>query len=359
MATTSTPPSFPSTTVDNTSASISSSTSVFTTIPHDILRAHILTRLDGLSLVSTACTSNELHSLSSQEDLWANICHSTWPSTSTPRLRHVISNFPSGPRSFFSHSFPLLLLSAAAAASPPMNRDRPPSELISAVDIFYRGDLIFSKVVETETASGWFRCSPFRIDMLEPKDTCHTPIPHPESIDMCQRLGEDLTLSWILVDPDWARAMNVSGQRPVSVQRHWLSGEVHAQFSVVLAGGSRSGRGRRRGEWVQCGIVVTCGGGVEGGGMHVRGVTLQVEDLDGAYLNGKEALGILDGAFEGRKGISGRRVREGKRRYEEFLEMKRERKERELKLEGTLDMLCVGFGVLLFATLGLYYLLCR
>ncbi|KAF2307665.1 hypothetical protein GH714_030676 [Hevea brasiliensis] len=343
-----TPSPFPSTAETATVHQGGCSSSISAVHP-DILQTHVLTLLDGPSLASASCSSTELNSLASQDDLWTNICRSTWPSTEMPRLRQVISTFPNGPRSFFSAAFPLLTIDQASATS--LVTPHRPSELISAVDIYHRNELIFSRVVETETESGWFRCSPFRIDMLDPKDTCATPIPHPETQDACRELAEELTLSWILIDATGRRAMNLSSHKPVSVQRHWLSGEVHARFVSILAGEKGSST-----EFVQCGIVLTCGGGTAGGGMHVREVSVQVEDMDGMFMNGKDSLGILNRSFEGKKGIKGRSEEEGRRRYEGFLEMKRERKERKLRTEGTLDTLCVGFGFLILVCLGFVFL---
>ncbi|KAJ8899615.1 hypothetical protein K2173_018589 [Erythroxylum novogranatense] len=317
------------------------------TIHPDIIRTHILTRLDGATLASASCASRELNSMSSREELWANICHATWPSTDDPRLSHVISTFPDGPRSFFSNAFPLI--DVLQTSTSVVDNNSRPSELISAVDIHYRDNLIFTKVVETETVSAWFRCSPFRIDMLEPKDTCPTPVPHPETEDSCRELAEELTLSWILIDPSGRRAVNLSSHKPVIVQRHWLSGEVHARFAAIVGGE----RGTPR-EVVNCGIVVTWGGGGEGRGMQVREVSLQVEDAEGMYLDGKDSLVILKRALESRE--RRKRIREegARRRFEEFVEKKRERKERMMRREGRLDMLCVTFGVFLFASLGLF-----
>ncbi|KAB2631771.1 F-box protein [Pyrus ussuriensis x Pyrus communis] len=230
-----------------------------------------------------------------------------------------------------------------------------PYELISAVDIYHRGKLILSKVIETETVTGWFRYSPFRIDLLDPKDVVPTHIKYPEGqeADTCRELGDDLTLSWILIDPTGRRALNLSSHAPVSVQRHWLSGELHAQFASILAGEKGTAS-----EDVQCGIFVTCGGS-EGGEMQVREVSLQVEDMDGMHLNGREGLVILDRALEGRKGRKGRRrVGEGKKRYEEYLQRTKERKERKLRTEGTLDTLCVAFGVFGFFIFW-SFILCR
>ncbi|KAJ6698397.1 hypothetical protein OIU79_011831 [Salix purpurea] len=186
--------------------------------------------------------------------------------------------------------------------------------------------------------------------MLDPKDTCRTPIPNSGTEETCHDLAGDLSLSWILIDPTRLRSMNLSSHKPVSVQRHWLSGEVHARFATVLAAGERGSAS----ECVQCGIVVTCGGGGQGGEMDVRGVSLQVEDMDGVFLDGEGSLGIFSAGFEGKKGMSGRREIEGRKRYEMFLGRKRERKERKLKKEGTLDMLCVSFGVMVFFSLGLF-----
>ncbi|XP_052175921.1 probable F-box protein At2g36090 [Diospyros lotus] len=306
-----------------------SGATLFSDVHGDVVEAHILARLDGPTLAAASCASSQLHSLCSQDHLWAAVCHSTWPSTAaSPRLRHLISAFPGGPRSFFSLSFPLLLPSTATPTT------SPPPELISAVDIHYKNKLIFSKVQETETTTSWFRCSPFRVDLLDLKDTVATAFRHPDGDCSCAELAEEMTLSWVLIDPLNQRAANLSSHKSVSVQRHWLSGEVQVQFATVLGAS----------ETVQCGIVVTCGGS-EGGEMQVREVSLQVEDMDGMHLTGKDSMDILHQALGGKKEniIKDREV-EGRRRYREYLEMKRNRRDKKLRIEGTLDMLCVAFG---------------
>ncbi|GMN39425.1 hypothetical protein TIFTF001_008644 [Ficus carica] len=316
----------------------------------DIIGAHILTRLDGPTLASAAAASYQLHSLSREPSLWADICRSTWPSTASPRVAEVISCFPGCHRSFFSDSFPLPVdhdrhhhgvdRDNHAAA---INLDRMP-ELISAVDVHYRGRLILSKVVETETSSGWFRCSPFRVDLLHPKDVVPTEIPFPrdDDDDTCRDIAEGLTLSWIVIDPIGRRAMNLSSHKPVEVQRHWLSGEVHVRFAAVL------GKQGSSSEFVQCGVQVTCGGSHFL--LQVREVCLVVEDMDGTHLKGRESLVILQRALDGKRGK--RREEEGRKRYQEYLERKRERKERKVRTEGTLDMLfAIFFGAFAFSLL--------
>ncbi|XP_059646628.1 probable F-box protein At2g36090 [Cornus florida] len=332
----------------------------FAAVHPDLLRSHILTRLDGPTLASASSASSQLHALAADDHIWTNICHSTWPSSSAPRIRHIISTFPNGGRSFFADSFPLALPDPTTNSPSNLHPPSPsPSsssspELISAVDIHYQNKLIFTKVQETETLTGWFLCSPFRIDLLDPKDMVHTAIKHPKGDDMCTDLAEEMSLSWIVIDPITRRSMNLSSYKPVSVQRHWLSGEVQVRFASILAGDKKGSAS----ELVQCGIVVTCGASEEGE-MQVREVNLQVDDMDGMFLTGKESLVILQRALEGKRGKGGRkREEEGRGIYQEYLERKRERGERKLRTEGTLDTLCVGFGLSIFA-LFCFFVLCR
>ncbi|XP_006339141.1 probable F-box protein At1g60180 [Solanum tuberosum] len=345
-----------------------------------IIEAHILTRLDGPTLASTSCSSATLHRLSSENHLWSRACHSTWPSTATPRISHVISTFPdAGHRTFFSQSFSLpssenkqihdlesvsltslrstiyIILSnffsvclfdrnrkqwIIQQTNSIANRSSSPPELISAVDIHYKNKAIFSNVQETETTSSWFQSSPFRIDMIDPKEVISTPIKHPSDDDTCTDLIEHMTLSWILIDPIGRRSINLSSFKSVSVQRHWLTGEVQVRFTSILTVDQKRGH-------VQCEIVVTCGGS-EVGEMQVREVSLGVEDMDGTHLNGRESLVILQKVLEGKRGNGANRGEIGRKRYKEFLEMRRERKEKKLRREGTLDSLCVAFGISIF-----------
>ncbi|KAK6139890.1 hypothetical protein DH2020_026367 [Rehmannia glutinosa] len=276
----------------------------FSSLHPDIINFHVLTRLDGPALASAACCSTTLRrQISSDENLWSKICHSTWPSTASPQLSHFISTFPDGgARAFFSNAYPISSADDGHRTSP---IPPPPSELISAVDIHYKDKLIFTKIQETETVTGWFRCSPLRIDLLEPKDVVPTPIEHPAGDDACAEMIDGMRLSWILIDPIGRRAVNLSSHKPVAAQRHWLTGEVQVRYASILAADHQG--------HVQCGIVVTCGES-EGGEMQVREVSLEIEDMDGTHLNGKDSLVFLQGALEGKKGTGKNRVEEGQRR---------------------------------------------
>ncbi|CAK9159858.1 unnamed protein product [Ilex paraguariensis] len=158
-----------------------------------------------------------------------------------------------------------------------------------------------------------------------------------------------MALSWILIDPIGRRAVNLSSYKPVSVQQHWMNGEMQVRFALILA----SDHKKSPSGFVQCEIVVTCDG-PKGGEMQVKEVSLEVEDMDGKHLTGGDSLVILQQALEGKKGKGANREKEARRRYMEFLDMRRDRKERKLRVEGTLDMFCVAFGVTLIAMFWLW-----
>lgn len=183
---------------------------------------------------------------------------------------------------------------------------------------------------------------------MGPKESVPTPIRRPSHDDTCRDLYADLELSWIVVDPIKGKAVNVSSLRPVSVERHWLSGEVHVRYATVVGDGH-----------VMCSAEVTCTGS---GGLvlHVTEACLKMEDIDGVHLNGRDSLVILQRVLEGKRGnwINKERVEEGRKRYLEFLEKKREKRERILRREGRLDNMCVGIGVLLFVGLFYKYMFC-
>ncbi|KAJ4724925.1 putative F-box family protein [Melia azedarach] len=318
-------------------------TTTILTLHPDIVETHILTRLDGQTLAAAACTSSQLHSLCTQENLWREICSSTWPSASDPRVQTIISD---DHRSFFSDSFPVL----DCRQKPPSKHTRDviiTKELISSVDIYYQNKAIFSKVAETETVTGWFQFPPFRIDLLDLKDRLPTPIQFVGETDVLfKHLEENLTLSWIIVEPDRRRAVNLSSRWPVSVEEDWLTHELHVKYAVVMAGDQRWGLFSGRG-LVECEVMVILGGQEVGGEMYVKEVTMQMKDMEGKNLCGKDSLVILKEVMENGKGKRGRKGEE-KEGYEEFLQKKRERKDKKERIENVLNNVCLATGFLLF-----------
>lgn len=192
--------------------------------------------------------------------------------------------------------------------SPCPNR---PRRLISAVDVRYHGDLVFSRAVETDASSGRFARSPFVIDLLEPEEVVPTPLrelPDANSTD-------SLTLSWIMVDPEGKRAANLSSLKVLDIWRYF-AGEVHGQFFCVLGGEKGTAR-----ELVQFDIAIVLGEDRDGR-VEVRNLGMWAEDLEMKQLNGENSLGILERGALGtterrwkeRCSVAGRRLDEFKHR---------------------------------------------
>ncbi|KAI3739535.1 hypothetical protein L2E82_29942 [Cichorium intybus] len=316
-------------------------------IHEDIIKTHILTRLDGQTLASAGCAASHLQSLCSDDKLWSDICSSSWPSTADPLVIQAISNFPSGYRSFYSDSFPSPTHRLTTTKSLP-----PTSQIISSVDLRFHNELVFSKAEITNTTpSDWFQSSPFRIDFLEPKELVPSAIKFSgDDRLLLSNLEKNLTLSWILIDPTQNRAVNLSSINPVSVKRNWLTGDIMVTFAVVIAPDVPV----HDNDYVSCNIQITCEVKDGSGELNVSGVTLTVLDMDGKCLSGKESMVILQGLT-----VAGRRSRkytgggeEQKERYDEFIQRRRERKEMIERKERRLDMACVASGV---AILGAFW----
>ncbi|KAK7342020.1 hypothetical protein VNO80_24961 [Phaseolus coccineus] len=307
-------------------------TSILATLHPDIIHAHILTRLDAATLASAASVSSLMHRLCTQEDLWRQICTATWPSLHDPVARRVISTIPGGHRSIYSDAFPSLHhLSLHSRLPPP-----PPEELISAVDIYYLGRPVFSRVKRIETQKNSFLSSPLWVEALEPNEMIPTTVKFTRKEEKwLKQLEESLSVSWIMVEPTGRRAANVSSRRAVLARRHWLTREVEVVYAAEMA--------RER---VQCVVKVTCGGKV-GGEVHVRGVNLVMEDTEGRQVSGKEGVAILQRAMECgvRKRVDNVRDKE---RFQKFTCLMKERRERKFRREEARDLLSTLFALLAF-----------
>ncbi|PWA63030.1 hypothetical protein CTI12_AA358330 [Artemisia annua] len=318
-------------------------------IHQDIIQTHILTRLDGQTLAAASCTSSQIQSLCSDHKLWSNICASYWPSTNDPLVTKIISSFISGHRSFFSDSFscPLHRVNTTNSFSQT-------TRIISAVDLRYLDELVFSKVEVTDTtASDWFQSSPFRIDLLEPKEVVPSCIEFSgDDQEIQSNLRKHVTLSWILIDPTQNRSVNLSSIKPVSVQRNWLTDEIELTFALVTS----SNAPLHDNDYVNCNIEITCGIKGASGNLYVSGMSLTVQDMDGKCLSGNDSLVILQGLTMAKRrrsdGGEGLRMR-----YDEYVERRQERKEKNERRERRLDMVCVASGVVFlmaFWSLALY-----
>ncbi|OIW08477.1 hypothetical protein TanjilG_03153 [Lupinus angustifolius] len=319
------------------------SSTTITAVHPDIIHTHILTRLDGATLSTVASVSSHLRHLCSGQDIWENLCTATWPSLMDPIVRHVISTFPNGHRSIFSDAYPSL--HHFSPSLPNHRRPSPPEELISAVDIYYKGNPIFSRVQRTETSENLFLTSPLCFEVLQPNEFIQTPVNFVrKDEEWMSQLQESFTLSWILIDPIQKRAANISSRRPVSVKRHWLTRDLEIIYAVVMAG--EKGRSTEK---VQCMVKVTCCGKV-GGELHVKEVNLVMEDMEGKQVMGKKGVMILQRAMENgeRKKVDEVRAMERFVKFSRVIKERREMKHRREKAHGVVCMLLVFIALVLF-----------
>ncbi|KAL8089293.1 putative F-box protein At2g36090 [Apium graveolens] len=258
----------------------------------DIIESHILTKFDGPSLASLASTSNLLHSLCSKQSLWKHICDSTWNSVKHPLVQRTISSFPGGYRSFYSDSFPVLRASSGQGS---LGCQVETTELISAVDLRYGNDPVYSKVKVTDTNASSFAGSLFYVDLIDHKENVEIPIEYEgdENILM-SKLEDNLTLSWIVIDPVLKRAANVSSLRPVSLRPNCDKTGIEVTYATILWGDCC---GIDTAESVECRLVAKfcC---EKGNSIELRELSLCLVDMVRWRLNGEMSLRILKEAME-------------------------------------------------------------
>ncbi|KAF8667383.1 hypothetical protein HU200_053064 [Digitaria exilis] len=285
-----------------------------------------LRRLDGRSLAAASCATAGLRALAADPDTWRALCLAEWPSLGS--CSRLLAALP--PRQLFADAFPFPSTDAATAGAGELSL---PGELVSAVDIYYRGTPVLSRVVETPASSPWFLGSPFRVEAVERKRPAS---PGATTTAAAAPSPEEMELRWVVVDPAGGRAVNVSSRRPVAVDRHWYTGETLVRYAVVLGG-------------CKFEATVAC---AEGTG-DVAEVSLAVEDADGAAVGGEGTLRLLAAAMEAPRKGGGEREREAeeaKRRYGEFVRRKKGRKESKARREALVDLCCSAASAVVVLT---------
>ena len=220
------------------------SMNIFSTLDPDIIRSHILPRLDGTTLTALSFVSSELrHMICNDEDLWRNICTSTWPSLLLdPIANNVISTFPGGYRSFFNHR----------------NNNSytwcPSGELIHAIDIYLHGEPLLSRVL--------VGCLTTENLTIVYDSTLGPTIHIPSKEGWFEYLSKNLTLSWILIDPTRKCAVDLFHSCSKFV---WFAGYIRGENMVQFEIGMM-GKGRR---WPKMELMFDFMGG-DGLQMHLR-----------------------------------------------------------------------------------------
>lgn len=293
----------------------------------EIMFTHILSRIDNSSLASLALASTQLHSLCNHESVWTSICNSKWQSTKHLLVQNAISNFPGGHRSFYSDSYPILEFQNKYKYSWYNRQDttpvQRPEHLISAVDIQYKNEAIYSNVDVINTTTENFVSSSFKVVVLDQNKSVRLSIKCEEEEDIhLSDLKENMMLSWIMIDPTQKRAANMSSQLPVTVRRHWIDGNIEVKYAIVMPGDSSAVMS----QLVEIRIIVMLEWDEEKTYLKLRKVSLQVQDMDSMSLQGRESLRILQKAIQWGTRKKARRD-EVTNRYKSFVNEKRARRE--------------------------------
>ncbi|KAG4396298.1 hypothetical protein AAZX31_19G141000 [Glycine max] len=348
----------------------------------------IFRRLDGATLASAACTCAALCSISKEENLWENVCSSMWPSTNREDVKSLISSI-GGFRKFYADCFPLIVNKEVveyqlnnyleypdnwteAEYYGDMNESESisPSDFVSIVDIRFKGKPICSKVLwgipNANGYDGWFYNCPFRIDILTYADrddindgAVHLSVtdglPPITSLErerkdgkLWQVLHEGLQLSWIIVNKKIKQAANLASWSPLGGQRHWPTDKDF----VIRFGSVLPARDILPCQVAECILIMkfrvvhTEEDGVQTT-LKLTELSMQLEDMEGAHVNGRNSLHILKEALSSRRSKNYGEVLESCHMY---LKVQNELKEEKMRNESRLDRLCILSGIAAFMT---------
>lgn len=332
----------------------------------DVL-AEILGRFDGSTLAAVACTCSDLRDTARDQHLWRRLCQSTWPSTTLEEAQHLLTASPIGSfHRYYANSYPLLLPGKPIKDNDPKPLKRPEvkthisaAQFASLVDVYYGGQCVLSKVLDgiplevdtnddkdgecnySEDSRRWYSNCPFNLELLSPnydegmgfnnEDNMNEDHVHnaddeerrvPPSIsggedgklrhDHCKELEEKLRLSWVLLDKKNGRTVNLSSWKPIFVESRWaFSGNYVIHFaSVVTVDESLPAQ-----KLAVCKILVRCKM-IGEGCPQWREISMHIEDITGASVNGSRSLMVLDHALGCSRSINRLEFKRGFRQYE-------------------------------------------
>ncbi|KAK9725454.1 hypothetical protein RND81_05G144800 [Saponaria officinalis] len=344
----------------------------------------ILRRLDGVTLAAAACACTAFSSISKEERIWENVCHSLWPSTNRADVKILINSI-GGFRKFYADCYPLIVNKHLALRPWDSLEELPdefpeldyydeskesnsinPSDFVSLVDIRYKNRPFFSKVLwgisDSDFLSRWFYNSPFCIDLLKDVNDLESNsesgkftlsgldgLPQIQSIDIERKEGilwkelrDGISLSWIIINRKVNQAANVSSWVPLGVQRHWPTNkDFLVRFGSVLPA-----EDDLHCQAVECILLAkfrmfndAATGFVN---IELNQVSMQLEDMEGSHVNGRNSLLVLKNAMSCKRS----------RNYSEALEccnlynkVRSELKEAKLRSESRTDRLCIVTGI--------------
>ncbi|KAJ1433054.1 F-box-like domain superfamily [Sesbania bispinosa] len=349
----------------------------------------IFRRLDGVTLANAACACGAFCSISKEESLWENVCSSMWPSTNREDVKSLISSI-SGFRKFYADCFPLIVNKEVAEYQQNSHLEYPdswteaeyygdmneaesisPSDFVSIVDISFKEKPICSKVLwgipnADNGNDGWFYNCPFQMDILTHADraddndgvvnlSVSDGLPPITSLErerkdgkLWRELRDGLQLSWIIVNRKVKQAANLASWSPLGGQRHW---PTEKDF-VIRFGSVLPAKDILPCQVVQCILVMkfrvvhTEEDGVQTT-LELTELSMQLEDMEGAHVNGRNSLHILKEALSCRRSKNYSQVLESCHMYSKLQNELREEKTRN---ENWLDRLCILSGIAAFMT---------
>ncbi|KAF6144745.1 hypothetical protein GIB67_017764 [Kingdonia uniflora] len=363
---------------------VESITSLSSDLFYDILR-----RLDGATLASASCVCAAFCSISKEERIWENVCRTLWPSTNREDVRDLISSI-GGYRKFYGDCFPLIVNKEVPIALWDSSLEYyleewaeddyygeveeyeslSPSDFISIVDVRYKDKVIYSKVLwgipDSDGFNGWFYNCPFRIDLLSysDRDDNHDEVilsvadglPAIASIErerkdgkLWKELRDGIRLSWIVVNKKVKQSANVASWIPLGGQRHWPTDkDFLIRFGSILPA-----KDILPCKVVECIIVMkfrviqTGEGGVGQTGLKLTELSMQLEDMGGAHVNGRNSLLVLKEALSCCRSKNYSEALESCHLYSK---VQNELKEEKMRNESRLDRLCIISGIAAFFT---------
>lgn len=349
----------------------------------------ILGRLDGPTLASAACTCAAFSSISKEEKMWENVCRSLWPSTDREDVSDLILSI-GGFRKFYANCFPLIVNKEVPVAQWDYYLEYPeewgeddyygdldefdtisPTDFVSIVDIRYKDKTIYSKVLwgipDADGFDGWFYNCPFRIDLLsysagdeDRNDKVTLSVAdglsplisiEKERKDgkLWKELHDGIKLSWIIVNKKVKQAANVASWSPLGGQRHWPTDkDFLMRFASILPA-----KDILPCKVVECILVmkfrvIQMG---EGDGsrttLQLTELSMQLEDMGGAHVNGRNSLLVLKEALSCRRSKNYSEALESCNLYSK---VQSELKEEKMRNESWLDKMCIISGIAAFFT---------
>ncbi|KAL2652305.1 hypothetical protein R1flu_020433 [Riccia fluitans] len=341
----------------------------------------VLKRVDPVTLATVSCASSGIRKVSGDEVLWEKCCNERWPSTKDFEIKALIKEV-GGFQKLYGKCYPLII---SKEQSLPRDfgdyemddsdewwdkedkggYDFSPSNLVSFVDVVYGEKCIFSKTIHgipgAEDFLGWFSSCPFRIDLLrspeEEDERGQAPVlithglPSIVSVDRERKDGkfwkalwDNVRVSWIMINKKTKEMANLSSWKPLGGLRHWpCGGDFLIRFGSVLPA-------RRS---CLCNIVIKCRlsdsdvGETVNSKLRLTELSMQLEDMGGAHVNGKESLAILHTALGCPRSSLHTDVLTS---YHQYLKAQSELKERKTRQEVRLDTAAVvsGIGIFMF-----------